>query len=236
MFLGNLWKFLSPCVQIGVYWFVFGIGLRQGRDVAGYPFVVWLTCGVSAWFTASQCVSTGAASIYRKARLLTKSNIPTVLIPVSAVLSVILNNIWTVLIVIIVFVGNGCTLTVYAFNLLYYLVFLFCFSCALAFVTSVFVMLARDFQRVVQMIMRFLFFLSPVFWDRKDNMPALFLTFDSLNPFGYIIRGFRGSMLYHTPFWHDTKSLLIFWGMTIGLYLLGIGLQRKLRSNILDYL
>ena len=42
LFLGRLWKLLSPLIQIGVYWLVFGIGLRSGTPVDGFPL-----CGMA---------------------------------------------------------------------------------------------------------------------------------------------------------------------------------------------
>lgn len=236
MFLGNVWKFLSPCIQIGAYWLVFGIGLRQGRDIGDTPYVVWLTCGLTPWFIMNQGINTGASSVYRKATLLTKANVPTVLIPISSVLSVIMNHMWTIALLLIICLGNGCHLTWYILNLIYYIIFIFAFSASFALISSVFVMLARDFQKFIQMGLRLLFFLSPIFWESKNNMPAAFQIFDSFNPFAYVIRGFRDSMVYRTSFWEKPDRILIFWGMILALYLIGIGLQRKLRNNILDYI
>ena len=67
-------------------------------------------------------------------------------------------------------------------------------------------------------------------------MPAAFLLFDKINPFAYIVRGFRNSMLYQVPFYEDVFSMVFFWGVTILLYMLGIGFHRKLKNKILDYI
>lgn len=37
-YLGALWIILSPLSQIGVYWFVFGLGIRNGKPIDGHPF------------------------------------------------------------------------------------------------------------------------------------------------------------------------------------------------------
>ena len=236
MFLGNLWKLLSPCIQIGAYWLVFGIGIRQGHDVNGFPFVVWLTCGITPWFIINQSISVGAVSVYRKASMLTKANISTVLIPISSVLSVAMNHAWTVALLFIIFLGNGCHPTWYILNIIYYFLFILIFASAFSLISSVFVMLARDFQKLIQMAMRLMFFVTPIFWEAKDNMPKAFYVFDAMNPIAYVVKGFRSSMLYRTNFWHRPDQILLFWGMTLLFYLIGIGLQRKLRNNILDYL
>ncbi|MBQ3378464.1 MAG: ABC transporter permease [Clostridia bacterium] len=235
MFLGGLWKFLSPLLQIGVYWVVFGIGLRNNSDMNGFPFVLWLTCGLTPWLMMNQGVNTGAASVFRKAGLLTKSNLKMSMIPVSSVLSAILNQIWTVLILFAIFLLTGGRIWWTCLDLIYYVVFMFVFVSALSQVTAAFVVLARDFQKVVQNAMRFLFFLSPIFWEANPNMPYVFQVFDKLNPFAYVIRGFRNAMLYHVPFWHEMKLVCAFWLAAIILHMIGIALQMRLRNNVLDY-
>ena len=44
-YLGVIWAFVQPIVTVVVYWFVFTVGLRQGRP-SGHPFVLWLMAGL----------------------------------------------------------------------------------------------------------------------------------------------------------------------------------------------
>lgn len=236
LFFGFLWKIISPFMQIGVYWLVFGLGLRNGSPRDGFPYIVWLTCGITPWYMVSRCVSSGSRSVFQKASLLTRSNIPTALIPISCTVSAILENVFTVLLMLVIFLCNGCILPITAFGIFYYIFFMLCFCSSLALVTSVLCMLARDFSKLQELIMRLMFFLSPVIWIPSGNMPAAFLLFDKINPFAYIIRGFRNSMLYQVPFYEDVFSMVFFWGVTILLYMLGIGFHRKLKNKILDYI
>ncbi|MDO5558456.1 MAG: ABC transporter permease [Oscillospiraceae bacterium] len=234
MFLGKLWKAISPLIQIGAYWLVFGIGIRHGNPIDGYPYVVWLTCGVTPWLLMSRSINIGANSVFRKATMLTRANISTVLIPISSILAVIFDNCWTIALMAVIYFANGCTFSWQMINLLYYIFFAFCFLSALSEFTSVLVMLARDFKKLIEMVMRLLFFLSPIMWRPGDNMPQAYKVFDRLNPIAYVIRGFRNSMLYRTSFYEDLKSAAVFWGMTVLLYLIGIAFQKKLKNNILD--
>ena len=45
-YLGILWQFLNPFMQVCVYWFVFGIGLRNGAPVGETPFLIYLLTGL----------------------------------------------------------------------------------------------------------------------------------------------------------------------------------------------
>ena len=236
LFLGQLWKFLNPLIQIGAYWFVFGVGIRSGKPVNDIPYVVWLTCGLTPWLIMNKGVSDGAASIYNKAATLTRSNIPTSLIPISSSWAVLMDSAWTVLLLLIIFIGNGCAMSLHMLGLLYYAVCMLAFLATLNLVTSVLVMLARDFLNLIRAVLRILFFLSPVFWDPGPDMPQVFHIFALCNPFAYVISGFRDSMLYYTPFWEKPLETLIFWITILALYLMGALCQSRLRKNLLDFL
>lgn len=236
MFLGGLWKILSPFIQIGAYWFVFGIGLRNGAPIDGIPYVVWLTCGVTAWYWLNSCINPAASSIYGKASLLTRSNIPTCLIPLSTVLANTYDSLWTMALMFVIYLANGCVPTLVAFGLIYYIICGLAFMSTLSLITSAMVMLARDFQKVIQAVMRLLFFLSPVFWRASSNMPLVYQLFDFCNPFSYVIRGFRDSLLYNASILESWRQGVAFWVIVAIMYLVGSAFQSKMRKNLLDYL
>lgn len=236
MFLGKLWKIISPFMQIGIYWFVFGIGIRNGAPVDGFPFVVWLTCGITPWFIMSRAIMTGANSVYQKATVLSKSNIPIYFIPISSVLYVFMDAVWDIALMIIIFLANGYAFSVYNLNLIYYIVYEAVFAISLAEVTSALVMLARDFYNMITFVLRFLFYLSPIFWIPGKNMPAIYKLFDAINPIAYVVNGFRDSMLYQRPFYSQPKEVLYFWALSAVLFTIGICSQKKIRNNLLDCL
>lgn len=235
MALGQIWRLLNPLIQIGMYWLVFGLGIRNGQPVDGIPYVVWLTCGVTAWLMASKGVGTAASSIFVKTSMLTRSNIPTCLIPISASVANIMDSVWLVLVLLMIFVGNGCAFTMNALNLIYYAFCILIFNSTLGLITSVLGVLARDFLNLIQALLRMLFFVSPIFWSPSSSSARMFAVFSMYNPFAYVINGFRDSLLYDVAFWQRPQELQVFWGMMLGLYLLGALFQSKLRKNLLDF-
>ena len=220
MVLGQLWKLLNPLIQTGVYWLVFGIGIRSGNPIDGVPYVVWLTCGLTPWLIMSHSITASANSIYSKASMLTRANIPTCLVPLSTVVAFMLDSGWSVAILVVVFLGNGCVPTWNALGLIYFFLCILIFSSVCSLITSVLVMLARDFNQLIQAVMRMIYFLSPIFWKPGHTLPEAFLLFDRCNPFGYVIRGFRNSLLFNIPFWQDLQGMMIFWTIVLVMYLL----------------
>lgn len=53
-YLGVLWQFLNPLIQMLAYWFVFGIGIRKSSEVVTgvgeVPFIIWMLAGLIPWF------------------------------------------------------------------------------------------------------------------------------------------------------------------------------------------
>lgn len=236
MALGQIWLLLNPLIQVGVYWFVFGVGIRNGRPVGDIPYVVWLTCGIVPWIICNRGISTSSASIYAKASMLTRSNIPTCLIPLSACLATVMDSRWTLAVLAAIYIGNGCIPTWNVLCVMYYMICILVFISALGLITSVLGMLARDFLNLIQAVLRVLFFVSPVFWNPSTSESAIVQSISKYNPFGYIIDGFRASMLYDVPFWENLNGIRTFWLTVLILYLLGAAFQSKLRKNLLDFI
>ena len=53
-------------MQIAVYWFVFGLGMRSNTPQDGVPFIYWLLVGISMWFFVNQGVLEGTKAIASK--------------------------------------------------------------------------------------------------------------------------------------------------------------------------
>lgn len=235
MALGQIWRLLNPLIQIGMYWLVFGLGIRNGAPVDGFPYVVWLSCGITAWLMASKGVGTAASSIFVKTSMLTRSNIPTCLIPISAAVANIMDSVWLILVLLVMHVGNGCGFTWCALGIFYYSLCILVFNSTLGLITSVLGVLARDFLNLIQAVLRMLFFVSPIFWSPTSSSAEMFTVFSLYNPFAYVINGFRDSLLYNIPFWEKMQEMQVFWGIMLVLYLLGALFQSKLRKNLLDF-
>ena len=88
-YLGFLWELVTPILQIAVYWFVFGFGIRQGRDIDGVPFLPWLVSGIIVWFFISPAITTTARSVYSRIGLVSKMSFPLSTIPAYVLLSLI---------------------------------------------------------------------------------------------------------------------------------------------------
>lgn len=236
LFLGKLWNLLRPLMQIGVYWLVFGLGLRNGAPIDGVPYLCWLTSGVVLWGLLNTGILHSSTVIYSKAQVLVYASIPTYWLPVSSVLAEMKQAVWDLLLLLLICLCSGWRPTQFLLYLPYLLVCLCAFLTATALLCSVLVLFARDFQRLIAMGLRFCFFLSPVFWKPNRNLPVLFQYFDLWNPFAYLLQGGRYTLFGSGASFVDPHAALRFWCVTLLLYALGALLQKRIRRNLLDFL
>lgn len=232
-YLGAVWIILSPLLQIGVYWTIFGLGIRAGRPVDGHPFLLWMLGGLVPWFFISGCVSSGALSIYNKAGMLKKMKFPSSIIPTYSVITQLMNNVPAILIMFIVYAFHGYKGNIYYIQLVYYLFAATMLLIAVSMLNSALVVAMRDINRIIGVIMRFLFYFTPILWV-PTNLPKAFQDFLLLNPFRYIVIGFRESLLYNKWFFENINGTIYFWGITTLIFIVAISVHMKLRDRFAD--
>lgn len=232
-YLGRLWAFITPLIQIGTYWLVFGLGLRNGRDVDGYPYLAWMLIGLIPWFFISSCMVKGANAIYAKAGLIAKIKFPIATAPVSKVLQELYEFVIMLIIMFAILFCLGIRPDWCWLNLVYYIVYSIVFLVSLALITSVLTMVARDFYKLLNSIIRLLFYITPILWV-MDSMPAIYQTIMQYNPIFYIVRGFRESILYGVSFFCQMNRVLLMWGINLLLYVTGCVLQSRFRNKFID--
>lgn len=233
--LGLLWAILTPLTQIGVYWFVFGVGLRGGSVRDGYPFVVWLVCGVTAWSHLSKGILGGAGELRSRQGLISKISIPPYVLLASRELKIFLDHALLLFIMFLILLSNGWRPDLHAAHLVYYLLCAVWLAFSLDMVFSALALIAADFRRLLSSAMRLLFFVSPIFWSPPDGLPPWFYTLFALDPLNYVITGYRNSLLYHQDPWERPGESLFFWAFTLVFYLIGCRYQRDIRDRVADF-
>lgn len=48
-YLGIVWAYLYPIIQILIYWLVFGVGLKKGTS-GSVDYLTWMVIGITPWF------------------------------------------------------------------------------------------------------------------------------------------------------------------------------------------
>lgn len=234
--LGVVWEFLNPLIQILMYWFVFGIGIRGNAEIEGVPFVFWMLAGIVMWFFVNAAILEGTRSVYQRYHLVAKMNFPLSVLPGYTVMSKFYVHLIMLVAVLLLFWLNGYFPTIYYFQLIYFLCFTYIFSFAVALIASTLTVIIRDVHLIVQALLRVLFFVSPILW-LPDLLPKSVQVFIQLNPFYYMANGYRASLLYNEWYivtqWELTVYNII---LLIILLFFGASLHFKMRDRFADYI
>jgi teichoic acid transport system permease protein len=234
-YLGAFWQILNPLVQVMIYWFVFGIGLRGGAPVGDTPFFLWLIVGLYPWIFINQTITLGSNSVYSKIQLVAKMKFPVSVLPVTAIVGNLYTFLILMVILILLLLLNGVTPGIYLLQLPYYIVCMFFLLLGITLLLSTVTTIIRDIQNLVQYVMRMMLYVLPILWN-VDELPELFVDIFRLNPIFYIIEGFRFSFLGGEWFYQDIAYMLYFWLITFLILLMGSFVHIKFRHKFIDYI
>ncbi|WP_018660830.1 ABC transporter permease [Heyndrickxia acidiproducens] len=234
-YLGILWEVINPMIQLAIYWFVFGFGLRGGNPRPEY--VPWLFAGSTIWFFINPAVLQGSRSIYSRIRMVAKMNFPMSAIPSYVIMSKFYQHMLLLAIVVIILQFQGYPVSVYYLELPYYMVCAFIFTFSLSLVTSTLATIVRDVQNIMQAIMRMMIYILPVLWN-PSTLKGTIATLLKMNPYYYIVEGYRSALLGNTGWyliehWHYS---VYFWGATMIVFIIGSVLHNKFRNSFVDFL
>lgn len=234
-YLGVLWEFLNPTIQLLVYWLVIGIGIRGGGEIAGTPYIVWLLTGIIPWFFISRSITQGSNSVFKKVSLVSKMKFPVSVLPTITILSGLFIFVVMLAILFIILLLNNVTFDMHLIQLPYYIISMCVFLFAITLLFSTISVIVRDFQALLQQGIRVLFYLSPILWD-PSTFPSIFQNILKLNPIYYLVSGFRSSVLGFGWFFHDLTYTIYFWSFTLLILLIGSAIHLKLRNRFVDYI
>lgn len=233
--LGILWGILDPLIQLFTYWFVFGIGIRGGKDVGGVPFLNWMLIGTIPWFFISDSIRSGVNSIHKKANIVTKMKFPLSILPTTEVLKSLFTHLITFMLVYIFLIFQRLDVRLFHLEVLYYLFCAIALCISIGLITSVLNMFTRDVKRVVNASMRLLMYMTPIFWT-MENLPSRLQKLMKFNPMYYIVSGYRDSLFYYEGIMSRGSETIVFWLIVVALFMTGSYLMYKFKHKFIDFI
>jgi len=243
-YLGRFWEILNPMIQLTIYWFVFGAGIRKGSGVpmdngVEVPFFIWMVTGMIVWFFVNPAISASSRSIYSRIQLIAKMSFPMSAIPSFVIMANFYTHLILVAVVTVFLQFTEFKLSIYYIQLPYFMIATLLFLLALALVTSTLATIVRDVQQVVQSVLKMLLYLTPLLWHTEHLMVngIDFVFILKLNPLYYIVEGYRAALLGTTWYPAEYPQLtLYFWITVVVLFFIGSVLHLKFRNRFVDYL
>ena len=144
-------------------------------------------------------------------------------------------NFFFIVLLFVMFSLYGYRPSLYNLQVVYYIFATVCIILGLSWITSSLGVFSRDISQLVGMCLQFLFWGTPIFWN-IEMIPARYAFLFKLNPFYYIVRGFRDCFINHMWFWDRPGTTLYFWCLTLVIMMLGAWLFQKLQPHFADVL
>ncbi|MDD3265611.1 MAG: ABC transporter permease [Burkholderiales bacterium] len=234
--LGIVWAFIQPLVMVSVYWFVFTKGFRTSA-VSDAPFLLWLLSGMVPWFLLNDAIISSSNAITSQSYLVKKIVFEVKLLPIVKIGSAMIVNLAFWLLLLIVAFLYGYYPSLWWIQLIYYMFCIFAISLSLGLLFSAIMPFWPDIGQIINVAFHVLFWATPIMWNKEMVLSHPQLQYIvKLNPFAYIVDGFRDTVVSQVPFWQHYNQMVYFWCFVLAVYWLGNRAFNKLRPHFADVL
>lgn len=104
--LGRVWSFINPLATVAVFALIFGVvfrgGVQPGRNSGINSFALWIGIGVLCWSFLSGAIMSGMNALVGNAGLLTKVYFPRQVLVYSAVLALLVDFAFELLVLVVI--------------------------------------------------------------------------------------------------------------------------------------
>lgn len=191
-FLGVLWSFINPLLQVLVYAIVFPYIMRVQTD----NYLIFLICGIIPWTWFTNSVTNGTTCITNNANLIKKVYFPREILPISIVTSGLINFLISCLIIILFVIFGGIGLSWHLVFLPLVVIVQYVFSLALVFLLSAFNVYVKDVEYMVVFLLNLFFYATPILYS-TEMFSGWFMWIFKLNPLAHIISAYRDIFYVH---------------------------------------
>jgi lipopolysaccharide transport system permease protein len=202
--LGVLWSLLNPLLMTLVFTVVFTLMLRSG--IEDYP--VFFMCGYLPWSFLAVSLTGGTNSIVGNAHLIKKVYVPREVLPLSQVLSNLVNFLLALIVLFGMILVFQIQLTPAVFLLPVIILAQVLFTLGVSFFLATANVFYRDTEHILQVLMQAWFFLTPVFYPitiLPESSQILGMTVNiqlwarRLNPMASLVASYRDILYRGSP-------------------------------------
>lgn len=230
-FLGVLWSFVNPLLMTLVYAIIFPYLMRG----AGYEnYTTFIIIGILPWTWFTTSISQGTFTVLGNGSIIKKVYFPREILPISVVTSGLVNFLISciVMVLFIIFSGIG-----FSINILYFPLIILCqylLTLGIIFITSAVNVYVRDLEYIINFIIQMLFYGTPILYslDMFTSAPTIIKTLININPMSVIISSYRD--IFYWGNMPHLKSLLIVFGASLLLCIVGLAIFRKLSKGFAE--
>ena len=228
-FLGILWSFVNPLLQVMVYAIVFPYIMKVQTE----NYLIFLICGIIPWTWFVTSISTGTSSIVNNSNLIKKVYFPRTIIPISIVTSGMINFLISCVIILAFVLCGGLGLSWHLVFLPFIIIIQYIVTLALVFLFSAIDVYIKDVEYIVAFFLNMAFYATPVLYS-SELFEGWMMWIFRLNPMAHLINAYRDIFYVHQIPQMINLSILLGIGviLLIMCYLLFKKLEKRFAEEI----
>lgn len=188
--LGYVWTVLDPLLIAGVYWFVFTQVFSRASLSPGVPYIVFLLAALLPWNWASGVMTEASRVLTRESKLVRSTNVPREVWVLRTVLAKGAEFLFSLPVLIGFMIALRVAPTPRVLLVPFAMLLLAFLLVGIALIIAPLAVLFSDVERLIRIVLRLLFYASPVIYavrDVPENLAWVYM----LNPFAGILDLFR---------------------------------------------
>ena len=190
-FMGVLWSFFNPLLQLAVYAIIFPIILKNTVD----NYVIFLCVALIPWAFFTTTITQAASTIIVNGNIIKKVYFPREILPISIVTSGAVNFLISTLIILIFLFAYGMGITRFVLFYPIILIVQYILLLGVSFIISSITVYLRDLEHLIGIALMVLFYATPIVYS-SDTIPESFAFIMKLNPMAHIINAYRDIFYY----------------------------------------
>ena len=226
-FLGVLWSFINPLLQVAVYAIVFPYIMR----VQTSNYLQYLIIGIIPWTFFVTAINQGMITVRMNGGIIKKVYFPREILPISVVVSGMVNFFISCLIILLFCVGGGLGISWHLVLIPIIALLHFFLTLGLILALSAINIYIKDTEYIVQFILNMLFYATPILYP-ATLFPERLRWILYLNPISGIVECYRDIFMNHTM--PSLNTLLYLVIIAAILFFVGLVIFRKLEKGFAE--
>lgn len=226
--LGALWAILVPFLNMVVFAVVFGNFAKMPSD--GIPYPIFSYTALLPWTYFATSLSGASNSLLGSASMITKVYFPRLIVPISSVLSGLVDFAFAFLVMVGMMIYYQSRPTIYVLLLPVFLLLALVTALGVGLWLSALNVKYRDVRYIVPFLVEFWKYATPVVYP-SSLLGEPWRTLLGLNPMAGVIEGFRWALLGSKP---PESMILVSVAVAILLFVTGAFYFRRMEKNFAD--
>jgi lipopolysaccharide transport system permease protein len=196
--LGALWAIIPPVFNMLIFTWIFTVLFKTPQAILsnGLPYAIFSFTAMVPWQLFANSLTQAGNSLVGSQNLITKVYFPRLVIPISSILSAMLDFLiaMVILLGLMLYYHNSIHPGIGLLALPFFIVLAIATALAAGLWLSALNVEYRDIRYIIPFLVQFWMYASPVIYS-SDRIPAKWRPLYSLNPMAGVIDGFRWALL-----------------------------------------